>query len=111
MDGQPIICIQSPAFSLHIFRIHHSPELSGSAADKDVSQENLRPGFGQQKDADGAASHIHLLYAQVQTALSVPCLQLYKAYILSLFFSFIFINIGNQSAIVRHIFTPLLYSI
>ena len=42
MDGQPIICIQSPAFSLHIFRIHHSPELSGSAADKDVSQENLR---------------------------------------------------------------------
>ncbi len=112
MDGQPIICIQSPAFSLHIFRIHHSPELSGSAADKDVSQGKppSRP-WTEETRRWRCFPYTPSLPFEVQTALPIPGLQLYKAYILSLF---LFLHIHKYRKSIcdsQTYFHPLLYSI
>ena len=104
MNGQTIIILQVVPASLHIIGVYDGMKISVSAPDKYISEKCFLHSFPQQINSGRISACIYLLYAEVQPALSIFCFQLYKPHILSFFFSFIFIHIGNQSPIIRHIF-------
>ncbi len=95
MYRQSVICIEWVSAFLHILRINGRSKLPVPAADENVAQKCLLTVLAQEVNSNGISAYIDLFHAQVQPALAVSGLQLYKSYVLSFFLPFIFINIGN----------------
>ena len=103
--GQAVALVHAAAGISGIFHIYHGAELTASAADKYTAQENLLS-RSQQINPQVAASNVNLLYIYAEFALPIPGFQLGKPDILSLYLTFIGVDIRYQSPIIGHTFTP-----
>ncbi len=106
MDRKAIALVNAVTGAGYIGHTYHSPKLPCSVSDKNPSYQYLL-GPGQEIDSRILASDIYVSYVDLDLALSVPHFQLRKTHIFSFYSALVSIYVRNQSAIIRHMITPL----
>jgi hypothetical protein len=92
----------------HIAHTYHSSELPCPVSDKNPSNQYLL-GPGQEIDPCILVPDVYVSYVDLDLTLPVSHFQFGKTHIFSFYSALVSIYVRNQSAIIRHIITPLVY--